>query len=103
MLGSCEYKVLTGFSRAEFKDIVSTVTYINSSTSRSKRTCVVILLLKLRSSLFNKMLAVLFNIINKNPKNISLSICLKVFNIILNVRNIFFRSGVPFNLPEQHL
>lgn len=91
MLGSCEYKVLTGFSRAEFKDIVSTVTCINSSTSRSKRTCVAILLLTLRSSLFNKMLAVLFNIINKNPKNISLSIRLKVFNIILNVRHIFFQ------------
>lgn len=56
-----DYKVLTGFSRGEFQDIVSSVTNIDSSKSRSKRTCIAILLVKLRSALSNKMLAVLFN------------------------------------------
>uniref|UniRef100_A0A8W8MR48 Uncharacterized protein n=1 Tax=Magallana gigas TaxID=29159 RepID=A0A8W8MR48_MAGGI len=56
-----EYRVLTGFSRREFHDIVSSVTSINSTRNRSKRTCIAILLMKLRSALSNKMLAVLFH------------------------------------------
>jgi hypothetical protein len=55
-----DYKVLTGFSRLELHDIVSSVSNINSTKNRSKRTCVGILLMKLGSALSNKMLAVLF-------------------------------------------
>lgn len=46
-----DYKVLTGFSRVEFQDIVSSVTSINSSKSRSKRTSIAIHLMKLESGL----------------------------------------------------
>ena len=56
-----EYNVLTGFDRQEFNDIVSSLSSINTSRNRSKRTCVAILLMKLRSALSNKMLAVLFS------------------------------------------
>lgn len=49
-----DYKALTGFSRDEFQDIVSTVTSINSCASkrRSKSTRGAILLVKLRSAFF---------------------------------------------------
>ena len=55
-----DYNVLTGFDRHEFNDIVSSLSSINASGNRSKRTCVAILLMKLRSALSNKMLAVFF-------------------------------------------
>lgn len=43
-----DYEVLTALSRTEFQDIISTVTVtsINLSKSRNKRTCVAILLVK---------------------------------------------------------
>uniref|UniRef100_K1PVU3 Uncharacterized protein n=1 Tax=Magallana gigas TaxID=29159 RepID=K1PVU3_MAGGI len=60
-LMSEDYHNLTGLTRTQFDDLMANVLEIKSSKSRSIRTCVAILLMKLRCALDNKMLATLFN------------------------------------------
>lgn len=87
-----EYRVLTGFSRREFHDIVSSVTSINSTRNRSKRTCIAILLMKLRSALSNKLLAVLFHMTK-----------FQVRRAIVSARTSLMRDFVPHNLGFNHI
>ncbi|XP_056022083.1 uncharacterized protein LOC125673390 [Ostrea edulis] len=87
-----DYRVLTGFSLLEFHDIVSSVASINSSRNRSKRTCIGILLMKLRSALSNKMLAVLFQMTKS-----------QVRRAIVSARTALIRDFVPYNLGFQHI
>ncbi|XP_062572317.1 uncharacterized protein LOC134234281 [Saccostrea cucullata] len=91
-LDDSDYQVLTGFSRLEFHDIISTITSINSSKNRSKRTCVAILLMKLRSALSNKMLAVLFGMTK-----------FQVRRAIASAREALMKDFVPSNLGFQHV
>ncbi|XP_056004749.1 uncharacterized protein LOC130050081 [Ostrea edulis] len=87
-----DYKVLIRFSRMEFQDIISSITSINSSKNRTKRTCVAILLIKLRSALSNKMLAVLF----KMSKY-------QIRRAIKSARTALMTDFVPHNLGFQHI
>lgn len=87
-----EYRVLTGFSRQEFHDIVLSVTSINSTRNRSKRTCIAILLMKLRSALSNKLLAVLFHMTK-----------FQVRRAIVSARTSLMRDFVPHNLGFNHI
>lgn len=119
-----DYKVLSGFPRGEFQDIVSTVTTINSSKRLSKRTYVAILLLKFWSALSSKMLAVLFNMtkyqvnqnlkIKKTMKSINLScnvfhtrliyeIFFQIRRAIKSARTTIMNDFVPRNLGFQHI
>lgn len=56
-----DYQNFTGLTRNQFNDLISNVKEIKQSKSRSVRTCVAILLVKLRCALDNKLLATLFN------------------------------------------
>jgi hypothetical protein len=56
-----DYQNLTGLTRSEFDDLMTHVKDINQSRSRSIRSCVAILLMKLKCALDNKILATLFN------------------------------------------
>ncbi|XP_078340851.1 uncharacterized protein LOC111112081 [Crassostrea virginica] len=87
-----EYNVITGFDRQEFNDIVSSLSSINTSRNRSKRTCVAILLMKLRSALSNKMLAVLFSMTK-----------FQVRRAIVSTRTAMMRDFVPNNLGFKHI
>lgn len=87
-----EYRILTGISRREFHDIVSSVTSINSTRNRSKRTCIAILLMKLRSALSNKLLAVLFHMTK-----------FQVRRAIVSARTSLMRDFVPHNLGFNHI
>lgn len=72
-----DYVTLTGLRKRDFDDIL---TYVSSadvrpSRSRSIKTCIAVLLTKLRTSLDNKLLAVLFNM---SKPQVSLS-CTQMF------------------------
>lgn len=56
-----DYKNLTGLTRTQFDDLMTHVKDIKHSKSRSIRSCVAILLVKLKCALDNKILATLFN------------------------------------------
>jgi hypothetical protein len=60
-LSDSDYYNLTGLEKEQFDDLMTSVHRIKSTKSRSIRTCVAILLTKLRSGLDNQMLATLFN------------------------------------------
>lgn len=87
-----KYKILTGFTRQVFHDIVSSVTSINSTRNRSKRTCIAILLMKLSSALSNKLLAVLFHMTK-----------FQVRRAIVSARTSPMRDFVPHNLGFNHI
>jgi hypothetical protein len=56
-----DYQNLTGLTRIQFDDLISNIKEIKQSKSRSVRTCVAVLLVKLRCAFDNKLLATLFN------------------------------------------
>lgn len=60
-LGDEDYKNLTGLTRSQFDDLMTNIDDIKHSKSRSIRSCIAILLVKLKCALDNKMLATLFN------------------------------------------
>lgn len=60
-LSDTDYYNLTGLVKEQFDDLMNSVHNIKTTKSRSIRTCVAILLTKLRSGLDNQMLATLFN------------------------------------------
>ena len=60
-LSDDDYICLTGLSKSQFDELITDVEDIRPSKSRSIRTCVAILLTKLRSALSNRMLGTLFN------------------------------------------
>lgn len=61
-LSDTDYVNLIGISRADFDDVVSHVQSIRATKNRSIRTCIALLLVKLRTCLSNRMLSTLFNI-----------------------------------------
>ena len=61
-LTDADYLSLTGITKANFDDICSHVTTIRNNKNRSSRTCIALLLVKLRSGMSNKLLSTLFNI-----------------------------------------
>lgn len=61
-LSDTDYVNLIGISRADFDDVVSHVQSIRATKNRSIRTCIALLLVKLRTGLSNRMLSTLFNI-----------------------------------------
>ncbi|XP_061186275.1 uncharacterized protein LOC133194309 [Saccostrea echinata] len=60
-LADTDYYNLTGLSRVQFDDLMCGVHNIRATQTRSIRTCIAILLMKLKSGLDNQMLATLFN------------------------------------------
>ncbi|XP_062620784.1 uncharacterized protein LOC134282405, partial [Saccostrea cucullata] len=87
-----DYKILTGLTRGEFQDVVSTVTSINSTKVRSKRTCIAIMLVKLRTAMSNKMLSVLFNMTKH-----------QIRRAVKSGRKALMTDFVPQNLGFQHI
>lgn len=61
-LKDADYHNLIGLSRDHFNDLCSYISNIRDTKVRSPRTCVGILLVKLRSGLSNKLLSSLFNV-----------------------------------------
>ena len=55
-LTDADYLSLTGITKANFDDICSHVTIIRNNKNRSSRTCIALLLVKLRSGMSNKLL-----------------------------------------------
>jgi hypothetical protein len=60
-LSDLDYLNLTGLTREQFNDIMENINNIKPTKNRSIRTCVAILLTKLRSGMDNQMLGTLFN------------------------------------------
>lgn len=73
-----DYVTLTGLRKSDFDDILTYVSFadVRPSRSRTIKTCIAVLLTKLRTSLDNKLLAVLFNM---SKPQVSLS-CIQNFN-----------------------
>lgn len=61
-LTDADYLSLTGITKANFDDICSHLTTIRNNKNRSSRTCIALLLVKLRSGMSNRLLSTLFNI-----------------------------------------
>lgn len=61
-LADSDYMTLTGISKENFDDVISHCQSIRSTKNRSLRTCIALLLVKLRTGLSNQMLSTLFNI-----------------------------------------
>ena len=63
-LSDAEYQTLTGITKDDFEDLCSNVNSnaIRCTKNRSSRTCIALLLVKLRTGLSNRMLSTLFNI-----------------------------------------
>lgn len=61
-LNDGDYHTLTGITRANFDDLCSHISTVKSSQNRTSRTCLAILLVKLRIGVSNQLLATLFNI-----------------------------------------
>ena len=60
-LSDTDYLSLTGLTRDQFDDVMTYVKNIRPTKTRSIRTCVAILLTKLRSGMDNEMLGTVFN------------------------------------------
>lgn len=60
LLGDEDYKNLTGLTRSQFDDLMTNVDDIKHSKFSSIRSCIAILLVKLKCALDNKVLATLF-------------------------------------------
>lgn len=61
-LDDSDYLSLTGITAADFKDVCSHAINIRNNKNRTSRTCVALLLVKLRSGMSNRLLSTLFNI-----------------------------------------
>lgn len=61
-LQDSDYLSLTGISKENFNDLVSYVKSIRATKNRSIRTCIALLLVKLRTGMSNRLLSTLFNI-----------------------------------------
>lgn len=70
-LSSHDYYNLTGLEKEQFDDLMNSVNNIRPTKSRSIRTCIAVLLTKLRSGLDNQMLATLFNMKKFQVSNLS--------------------------------
>ncbi|CAC5386297.1 unnamed protein product [Mytilus coruscus] len=57
-----DYQRLTGLTRNQFEAVANTVTDLRKSEIRSVKTCLAILLVKLRTGLSNSILAILFSL-----------------------------------------
>lgn len=57
-----DYINLTGITKNDFEDLVSHAKSIRASKNRSIKTCIALLLVKLRTGLSNRMLSTLFNV-----------------------------------------
>ncbi|XP_062602094.1 uncharacterized protein LOC134263728 [Saccostrea cucullata] len=93
-LNDDDYQTLTGLSKVDFDDILTYArsTDIRPSKSRSIRTCIAILLTKLKTSLDNKMLAVMFNM--SKPQ---------IRRAVSTARQALCNSFVPQHLGFQHV
>ncbi|CAF4721656.1 unnamed protein product, partial [Rotaria magnacalcarata] len=63
------YKTIVGLTKDQFNDLIGTVSSMSNSNTRSIRAAVAIFLAKMRLSLSNRLLAILFHIENK--RNVS--------------------------------
>ncbi|XP_062596761.1 uncharacterized protein LOC134258244 [Saccostrea cucullata] len=91
-LSAEDYRNLTGLTRTQFDDLMLNVEDIKTSKSRSIRTCVAILLMKLRCALDNKMLATLFNMKKW-----------QVRRAVSSARRSLMKDFVPQNLGFGHI
>ncbi|XP_062598202.1 uncharacterized protein LOC134259614 [Saccostrea cucullata] len=87
-----DYRNLTGLTRSEFDDLMSNIKEIRQSKSRSTRTCVAILLVKLKCALDNKMLATMFNMKKW-----------QVRRAVSSARKALMSDFVPHNLGFGHI
>ncbi|CAF2102623.1 unnamed protein product, partial [Rotaria magnacalcarata] len=87
------YKTIVGLTKDQFNDLIGTVSSMRNSHTRSIRTAVAIFLAKMRLSLSNRLLAILFHIDNK--RNIS--------HIISQVRIALMKDFVPVHLGLHHI
>ncbi|KAK3107904.1 hypothetical protein FSP39_024854 [Pinctada imbricata] len=60
-LSSSDYEILLGIGKEDFNDLVSHVKGIRDTKNRSVRTCIAILLVKLRTGMSNRLLSTIFN------------------------------------------
>ena len=90
-----EYRVLTSLSKSQFDDLIGRISpaRIRNSSNRSIRTAVGILLCKLRLSLSNQLLAILFELPDKKT----------VSRTIESARTALISEFVPFNVGFNHI
>ncbi|KAK3097763.1 hypothetical protein FSP39_012967 [Pinctada imbricata] len=87
-----DYQNLTGLSRANFDDLMTYVERIKSTKARSPRTCIALLLTKLRTAMSNKLLGTLFNMTKS-----------QVRRAVATGRKALMDKFVPQHLGFQHV
>lgn len=91
-LGDEDYKNLTGLTRSQFDYLMTNIDDIKHSKSRSIRSSIAILLVKLKCALDNKMIATLFNMKNW-----------QVRRAVSSARKALMADFVPRNLGFRHI
>ncbi|XP_062572783.1 uncharacterized protein LOC134234752 [Saccostrea cucullata] len=87
-----DYYYFTGLSKNQFFEVLSSLTSLRNTSVRSKRTCLAILLVKLRTGLSNNLLAVLFSLKKS-----------QIQRSIHAAKNALIQDYVPKNLGFQHI
>ncbi|KAK3101751.1 hypothetical protein FSP39_006112 [Pinctada imbricata] len=87
-----DYATLTGLSKYQFDELMTDIHDVRTSKSRTSRTCIAIFMTKMRSSLSNRMLSVLFNMTKY-----------QIRRSVMSARKALMASFVPQNLGFQHI
>ncbi|XP_062610716.1 uncharacterized protein LOC134272508 [Saccostrea cucullata] len=87
-----DYYYFTGLSKNQFFEVLSSLTSLRNTSVRSKRTCLAILLVILRTGLSNNLLAVLFSLKKS-----------QIQRSIHAAKNALIQDYVPKNLGFQHI
>ena len=90
-----DYRALAGLSKSQFDDLILQISQskIRNSCNRSICTAIAILLCKLRLSLSNKLLAVLFELPNRRA----------VSRVLESATSVLMSEFVPYNLRFSHI
>ena len=92
MMSDDDYLSLTGLSKESFADLCGLCTSLRNTTVRTSRTCLAILLVKLRLGLSNKILSILFGLKQA-----------QIQRSVHAARTSLMQKYVPRNLGFQHM
>ncbi|XP_033726042.1 uncharacterized protein LOC117315788 [Pecten maximus] len=103
-LTDADYQNLTGITKADFNDLcllLSSSTSIRCTKNRTSRTCIALLLVKLRTGMSNRLLSTLFNIGKSSVRRAIMS-ARQFLSVNFTPRNVGFQHVTRDDVIEHH-